>query len=88
MKTLRKEAYREIFLEEMRDEFRPVIRAQVELAKGIAIIDRKDDTGERIFDRPPHDVGMKLIEQMIGKPKQDAEVEHKGTIKLSWDDAE
>jgi hypothetical protein len=39
-----------MFYDIMREEFAPVVRAQIELAKGIAIIDKKDDTGERIFD--------------------------------------
>ena len=66
--TLERQAARQIFMEEMRPVFRDVIRAQVELACGIAVIDRTDPDGERIFDRPPDASAAKhLIEQVMGK---------------------
>lgn len=77
-KTLEKEAFRAIFMEKMREKFGDIIDAQIELAKGIAIIDKKDDTGERIFDRPPSaEAGKNLIEQTMGKAPQHIEVSGK-----------
>lgn len=74
-KTLEKEAYRAIFMEKMREKFSDVIDAQIELACGIAIIDKKDDTGERIFDRPPSaEAGKFLAEQTMGKAPQRVEM--------------
>lgn len=68
MKTLEKKWFREQFMARMKTEWDSVIDAQIELAKGIAIIDKKDDTGERIFDRPPDSsAGKNLIEQTMGK---------------------
>jgi len=71
-KTLEKEWFRQRFMERMKEEWDKVIDAQIELAKGIAIIDKTDDTGERIFDRPPSsDAGKHLMEQTMGKRRDD-----------------
>lgn len=78
-RTLEKEAFRKIFMEKMREKFEDVIDAQIELACGIAIIDKKDDTGERIFDRPPSaEAGKYLTEQTMGKALQNIDVTSKG----------
>lgn len=74
-KTLEKEAFRAIFMERMREKFNDIIDAQIELACGVAIIDKKDDTGERIFDRPPSaEAGKYLTEQAMGKALQSVDV--------------
>ena len=73
--TLEREAARQIFNEEIRKEWRDIIRAQMELAKGIAVIDKTDSGGERIFDRPPSEgAGKNLMEQYIGKLPTDIDV--------------
>lgn len=79
IQTLEKEAFRAIFMEKMREKFGDVIDAQIELACGIAIIDKKDDTGERIFDRPPSaEAGKYITEQAMGKALQSIDVTTKG----------
>lgn len=77
--TLEKEAFRAIFMEKMREKFSAIIDAQVELACGIAIIDKKDDSGERIFDRAPSaEAGKYLSEQTMGKAPQPIDLTSQG----------
>ena len=69
----------------MREKFSAIIDAQVELACGIAIIDKKDDTGERIFDRPPSaEAGKYLSEQTMGKAPQPIDLTSHGDITIKW----
>lgn len=67
-KTLERELFRKRFMEKMRERWDEIIDAQIDLAKGYALIDRSDETGNRVFEqRPDATAGKNLIDQTMGK---------------------
>ncbi len=53
----------------------PILQALYEKGVGCAIIDKKDDTGEKIFDLPPNENALRLLlEYGYGKPSQAVDV--------------
>lgn len=70
-KTLEKKAEREIIFSFVSERLTGILEAMHSKAVGCAIIDKKDDTGERIFDLPPDEKAAKLLlEYAYGKPQQ------------------
>lgn len=70
-KTLEKRAEREIIFSFVSERLAGILEAMHSKAVGCAIIDKKDDTGERIFDLPPDEKAAKLLlEYAYGKPQQ------------------
>ena len=68
------EQIRLFFRQRISEEKEALVNAMVDKAKGCAIIDKKDDTGERIYDLPPDPQAFKaLMEHGIGKPPQPIE---------------
>lgn len=69
--TLLKQAMRQRIYDFVSERLDGILESMHEKARGVAIIDKKDDTGERIFDLPPDPVAAKLlIEHAIGKPPE------------------
>lgn len=74
-KTIEAEAIREYWRARLAEEQEPLFQAMLDKAKGCAIIDKKDDTGERIYDLPPDPQAFKvLVEHSIGKPPDKHEI--------------
>lgn len=70
-KTIAKQAMRQRIYDFVNERLDGILESMHEKARGVAIIDKKDDTGERIFDLPPDPVAAKLlIEHAIGKPPE------------------
>ena len=77
--TLEKEHYRALLMEVARERFKPMVESQFDLATGFALIDKTDDTGLRIFDQKPDAAaGKNLMEQVIGKLKEEVDVTSDG----------
>ena len=52
-----------------------ILTALLERAVGVAIIDKKDDTGEKIYDLPPDPTAAKiLLEHAMGKAPESLDV--------------
>ena len=78
-KTLKKRMIRERIQKFVEDNLDPLLQAQLERALGCPIIDKKDDTGERIYDLPPSaDSAKLLIEHAAGKAPQSIDITSKG----------
>lgn len=70
-KTLEKRAEMETIRKFVSERLTGILEAMHNKAVGCAIIDKKDDTGERIFDLPPDEKAAKLLlEYAYGKPQQ------------------
>jgi hypothetical protein len=77
--TVEKERIRDAIRSIVEREVREMVERQIDRAKGCAIIDKKDDTGERIYDLPPDPAAFKtLIEQAIGKAPQALDITSDG----------
>lgn len=74
--AVKAELMRKILVDEVKKEFKPIIRGQIDLAKGIVV--EKTETlssGEKVKryykEKPDITAASKLVEQAIGKPKED-----------------
>lgn len=74
-KTLEKRAMREKTYAFVNEHLTHILTALLERAVGIAIIDKKDDTGEKIYDLPPDPAAAKiLLEHAMGKAPESVDV--------------
>jgi len=79
LKTLEREAFRARYIARIAPEWDKIIEAELDLAKGFALIDKKDDTGERIYDRPPSVDAIKNIKaEIMGKPMDSVKLSGEG----------
>lgn len=70
-KTIEKRIEMEVIRSFVSERLTGILEAMHSKAVGCAIIDKKDDTGERIFDLPPDEKAAKLLlEYAYGKPQQ------------------
>ena len=78
-KTIEKELFRQRFMEKMRERWDEIIDAQIDLAKGFALIDKSDDTGNRIFEKAPDaSAGKNLMDQTMGRAIERVDVTSDG----------
>lgn len=66
--TIAKELFRQRFMEKMKERWDEIIDAQIDLAKGFALIDKSDVTGNKIFEQKPDaSAGKNLMDQTMGR---------------------
>jgi hypothetical protein len=73
--TLATEAMRRFLIEKVNEEFGPIIQAQIDLAKGLHVIEQGKDGEVRRYQREPSESAAKqLVDQAIGRAKESIEV--------------
>lgn len=75
---------RELLAKRVRREFKPILDAQIDLAKGILVKKKVTLPNGKTYDsyyekKPEHEPAKYLVDQTIGKPKEI--VEHSGEVK-------
>ena len=81
--TLQSQRMREELVKRVRKELKPILRAQIDAAKGLAI-EKQIKIGNKIvpryyIEKPDIAAGKYLVEQSIGRPKE--QIEHSGEIR-------
>src|SRR3990167_7317966 len=81
--TLQSQRMREELEKRVRKELKPILRAQIDAAKGLAI-EKQIKIGNKIvpryyIEKPDIAAGKYLVEQSIGRPKE--QIEHSGEIR-------
>lgn len=85
--TIETEAFRAYLRQKISEAAEELIEAMVTKAKGCAIIDKKDDTGERIYDLPPDPQAFKVLMDYSHGKKNDVKVEgpgENGEFVIKW----
>lgn len=73
--TIEAEEFRAFIRQEIEKEKGDIIKSQIDAAKGFWALDKKEDTGDRIYEVPPNPAAFKnLMEHGFGKPRQDVDV--------------
>jgi len=74
-KTIKKEEAEKIFFQEVLKEFLPLIKAKLELAKGLMVEKNNGDGAMVVFQREPDSRSLEwLIERVLGKLKETHEL--------------
>lgn len=75
--TIDKALVREALFMIVAEHLNEMVAAQIDAAKGFALIDKSDENGLRTYEVAPNPMAFKtLIEQVLGKPPQP--LEHSG----------
>ena len=83
--TIKTEEMRKYLVETVAREFGPIVKGQIDLAKGVWVAVEKDGVIVDAYQKPPDSVAAnKLIDQSIGKAKETLEVE--STTRLLLDE--